>query len=136
LTGIHDCLIISRLEDYSALRNFIRDLIKKDARILILGCGNAEFSENMYDDGYERIDNIDISEVVIKQMKERNAARKSMTYNVMDARSLHLADNLYDLVVDKSTMDSLLCGEKAFYNVALMTKVRVAVLFNRKFSVC
>ena len=32
----------------------------------------------MYDDGYEHIWNIDISEVVIKQMSDRNANRTNM----------------------------------------------------------
>ncbi len=99
--------------------------MRKDARVLVLGCGNAEFSENMYDDGYEHIDNVDISETVVDQMRERNAGRKSMTFAVMDARDLRMPDNTYDLVVDKSTMDAMLCGEKAFYNVALMVKVPI-----------
>ena len=116
--------ISHRLEDYGSLKGFIKDIIGDKAKVLILGCGNAEFSENMYDDGYKTIDNVDISEVVISQMKARNETRKDMTYAVMDVRDLKFADNTYDLVVDKSTMDSLLCGEQAFYNAALMTKVR------------
>ena len=40
----------------------------KDIRILVLGCGNAEFSEDIYDDGYKNIVNVDISSVVIRQM--------------------------------------------------------------------
>jgi 2-polyprenyl-3-methyl-5-hydroxy-6-metoxy-1,4-benzoquinol methylase len=38
----------------------------KSARVLILGCGNAEFSEDMYQDGYINLYNIDISSVVIE----------------------------------------------------------------------
>ena len=38
----------------------------------------------MYDDGYELIHNVDISSVVIKQMRERNKDRVKMTYEVMD----------------------------------------------------
>lgn len=77
----------------------------------------------MYDDGYEHIDNIDISSVVIEQMKVRNSSRKSMTYKEMDARDLKFQNDFYDLVVDKSTIDSLLCGEQAYYSVSLMIKV-------------
>ena len=31
-------------------------------------------------------------------------------------------DNTFDLAIDKSTIDALLCGEKSFLNVAMMTK--------------
>lgn len=34
-------------------------------RILVLGCGNADFSEDLYDDGYTNVVNVDISSVVI-----------------------------------------------------------------------
>ena len=35
-------------------------------KILIIGCGNADFSADLYDDGYENIVNVDISDIVIK----------------------------------------------------------------------
>ncbi len=35
-----------------------------------------------------------------------------MTYN----------DNYFDFIVDKSTIDALLCGDNSFINVAIMTK--------------
>ena len=40
-----------------------------------------------------------------------------MTYEVMDARDIKYEDNTFDLVVDKSTIDALLCGDDAFINV-------------------
>eukprot|EP01022_Parablepharisma_sp_SALTPOND_P000354 TRINITY_DN1016_c0_g1_i2.p2 TRINITY_DN1016_c0_g1~~TRINITY_DN1016_c0_g1_i2.p2 ORF type:complete len:163 (-),score=3.42 TRINITY_DN1016_c0_g1_i2:206-694(-) len=92
----------------------------------------------MFDDGYERIDNIDISEVVINQMKARNSSRKSMTYTAMDAKDLHFTDNSYDLVFDKCMLDSILCGDKAFYQASLVTKVLTRHQFtvNRKYNEC
>jgi len=121
------------LEDYASLKTYINDMIPKTARILVIGCGNSEFSEKMFDDGYEHIDNIDQSEVVINQMKIRNANRKSMTYAVMDARDLHFPDNSYDLVFDKCLLDSVLCGKKAFYNAALVVKEVQRVLKTNAF---
>ncbi len=52
--------------------------IDKSARILHLGCGNSEFSERMYDDGYHENINIDICSNVISFMKERNINREKM----------------------------------------------------------
>eukprot|EP00826_Nyctotherus_ovalis_P030050 TRINITY_DN2385_c0_g1_i3.p1 TRINITY_DN2385_c0_g1~~TRINITY_DN2385_c0_g1_i3.p1 ORF type:complete len:138 (+),score=44.41 TRINITY_DN2385_c0_g1_i3:149-562(+) len=112
------------LESYKSLQFIIKELITPESRVLVLGCGNAAFSEDMYDDGYKYIDNCDISGTVIEQMRERSADRKEMTYEVMDVRDLKYGSEKYDLAVDKSTIDALLCGNDAYYNVALMTKAR------------
>ena len=68
------------LEDYETLKPIIEEfkLDKKSINILITGCGNAEYSEHMYDDGYPNIYNIDISEFVINSMKDRNKQRNFM----------------------------------------------------------
>ena len=112
------------LENYSALKDIIYSLNipKETGQILNLGCGNSEFAENMYCDGYKNIKNIDISHNVIKIMAERNKDKEGMTYEVMDVRDLKYEDNSFDLAVDKSTIDALLCGEDAFINVAKMIK--------------
>ena len=112
------------LENYSALKDIIYSLNipKETGQILNLGCGNSEFSENMYDDGYKNIKNIDISHNVINAMKIRNKDRTGMTYEEMDVRDLKYEDNTFDLAVDKSTIDALLCGDDAFINVAKMIK--------------
>ena len=112
------------LENYSALRDIISSLNipKETGQILNLGCGNSEFAEDMYIDGYKNIKNIDISHNVIKTMAERNKDKEGMIYEVMDVRDLKYEDNSFDLAVDKSTIDALLCGEDAFINVAKMIK--------------
>ena len=112
------------LENYQTLKEIIYSLnISKEAgKILNLGCGNSEFSENMYDDGFHNIKNIDISKNVIKLMSERNKDRTEMTYEVMDVRDIKYESNYFDLAIDKSTIDALLCGDEAFINVAKMIK--------------
>lgn len=60
------------LEDYRSLKPLLGDILTPDSKILVLGCGNAEFSEDLYDDGFHNVYNIDISSVVIEQMKDRN----------------------------------------------------------------
>jgi len=57
------------LEDYPNLKPIFDEYFKdskNDIKILNLGCGNSELSEEMYDDGYLNIVNIDISPVVIE----------------------------------------------------------------------
>ena len=43
-----------------------------------------------------------------------------MKWDVMDCRDLTYEDEHFDLIVDKSTIDALLCGENAYLSVALM----------------
>jgi hypothetical protein len=43
------------------------------------GCGNSRLSEEMYEDGYRAITNIDISRVVVDQMAERCHAMDGMS---------------------------------------------------------
>jgi ubiquinone/menaquinone biosynthesis C-methylase UbiE len=74
----------------------------------------------MYDDGYHDIVNIDISDVVIKQMKERNLTRPKMQWLTMDALQTKFEDETFDAIVDKSTLDAILCGDFSFYNAAKM----------------
>jgi len=90
---------LTRLEDYESLQPIISPLIKPDSKILVLGCGNAEFSENLYDDGFKNIFNIDISSVVIEQMKKRNESRKEMKYEIMDVMDIKYPDNFFDMAV-------------------------------------
>ena len=41
------------LESYENLKELLQQFMPtKQVKILILGCGNAEFSEDLYDDGY------------------------------------------------------------------------------------
>ena len=40
----------------------------------------------------------------------------------MDVRDLKYSDKFFDIAVDKSTIDALLCGDNSFLNVAIMTK--------------
>jgi ubiquinone/menaquinone biosynthesis C-methylase UbiE len=40
----------------------------------------------------------------------------------MDVRDLKYPDECFDLAIDKSTIDALLCGDHSFLNVAVMTK--------------
>ena len=48
----------------------------------MVGCGNSKLSQQMYDAGYKNIVNIDISPVVIQQMKSHSP---QMEWIVMDA---------------------------------------------------
>ena len=96
---------------------------RKNIKILVLGCGNAEFSEDLYDAGYENITNVDISPVCIQQMTVRNAIqRPNMSWKVGDVTNMEFKNSTFDLAIDKSTIDALLCGDDAYIMVGKMMK--------------
>ena len=46
----------------------------------------------------------------------------------MDARDMKFKSNCFEFVIDKSTLDSFLCGEHSFLNVCIYTKELQRVL--------
>ncbi|XP_026542706.1 methyltransferase-like protein 13 [Notechis scutatus] len=77
--------------------------------ILVVGCGNSELSEQLYDEGYHDIISVDINERVVKQMQERSTQlRPKMTYMVMDVLQMDFPDDHFQVVFDKGTLDALL----------------------------
>ncbi|MFS7905806.1 putative endothelin-converting enzyme 1 [Helianthus anomalus] len=99
---------------YHALRPFLRKYIPTSSRILMVGCGNAVMSEDMVKDGYEDIMNVDISCVAIEMMRRKYEHVPQLKYLQMDVRDMgFFLDDSFDSVIDKGTLDSLMCGTDA-----------------------
>ena len=97
---------------YSGIKDIVTQYISPTFQILNIGCGNSRMSEEMYDEGYEHITNIDISFTVIKSMSEEYKEKcPNMIYKQMDVRSLQFEQGTIDCVIDKGTFDSILCGD-------------------------
>jgi SAM-dependent methyltransferase len=84
-----------------------------------LGCGSSRLTEELYSAEYTSIANIDFSAVVIKQMQERHAEKRTLSWQVMDVtEKLEFPDGLFDSCVDKACLDSILCGESSTNSIA------------------
>ena len=94
--------------------------MKKEDSVLLAGCGNSRLSEDMYEDGYSSVANIDISRVVVDQMTDKYKEKPALTWQQMNVCSLEFPDESYDAVIAKATMDAVLCGEGSTANVAKM----------------
>ncbi|KAG2671689.1 hypothetical protein I3760_13G008400 [Carya illinoinensis] len=106
---------------YSALRPFVRKYVPTTSRLLMVGCGNAVMSEDMVKDGYEDIMNIDISSVAIDMMRKKYGNIPQLKYMQMDVRDMSFfPDESFDGVIDKGTLDSLMCGTDASISSAQM----------------
>ncbi|CAH0404585.1 unnamed protein product [Chilo suppressalis] len=94
--------------EYLELCSHLHKYIKLKDTILITGCGNSSLSADLYDVGYESITNIDVSEVVIRQMNSINAHRTNMKFICMDATNTAFGDDEFNVVLDKGTLDALM----------------------------
>ncbi|XP_056692200.1 uncharacterized protein [Spinacia oleracea] len=113
---------------YSALRPFVRKFVPTSSRILMVGCGNAVMSEDMVKDEYEEIMNIDISTVAIDMMRRKHAHIPQLKFSLscpvdmqMDVRDMSVfPDDSFGSVIDKGTLDSLMCGTGASISASQM----------------
>lgn len=99
---------------YSGIKDIITQYIQPSFQILVLGCGNSKLSEDMFEDGYQHINNVDISFTVIKQMQEYYKEKiPQLAFKQMDARSLQYQDGTFDAIIDKACFDAILCGDNS-----------------------
>ncbi|KAK2191373.1 hypothetical protein NP493_53g06012 [Ridgeia piscesae] len=103
---------------YSAFRCHILTTVKKDDRILMLGCGNSSLSEEMYADGFTKITNIDYSPAVIENMRERCCKLSHMDWQVMDITDLQFDNGTFEVVIEKGTLDAMLVSENDPWNIS------------------
>ena len=76
----------------------------------------------LYDEEYKNIYNIDISKTVIDNMSNKYIDKKQMKWQTMDVLDLKFSDNEFDAIIDKSTLDAILCTNQSFSNVLVMLK--------------
>jgi len=96
------------LAAYDDIKDIVREALDKvgpKAKILQLGCGNSQLAFDLYNEGFEDITNIDISEVVIKKMSSKHPHLKFIQ---MDATKIDFGSEMFDFVIEKSTLDALL----------------------------
>ena len=94
----------------------------KEDKILNLGCGNSRLSEELSEEGYEDITNIDFSPKVIAIMEEKCKPKfPKMSFLVMDALDMKdFQTGTFNTVIDKGTLDSVLCGNNSVQNAQKM----------------
>lgn len=95
---------------YDVYRQVVLEAVPKNARVMVAGCGNSYFMEDMVADGYKSIVGADISRVVLKQMKNRCADLPEISFfqgNMIDS---DLPEKSFDAIIDKALFDSILCS--------------------------
>mmetsp|Transcript_44350 Transcript_44350/g.84822 ORF Transcript_44350/g.84822 Transcript_44350/m.84822 type:complete len:328 (+) Transcript_44350:564-1547(+) len=106
---------------YSSLKTLINlHIPDKHARILMIGCGTSNLSEDMVLDGYTNIVNIDVSTVCINHLALKHKDIKALSYQVEDVCSMTFPDGYFDAAIDKGTLDTLMCEDCSWDSVLQM----------------
>lgn len=112
-----------------------RKLLAKedDFEVLVAGCGNSTLPARISAEGYVNLSCVDISTVLIGQLKARYSTLPEADFSVLDltdaaAVSEALPAQCFDLVLDKACMDAVLCGEDAFAKATSMVQSMHRVL--------
>ncbi|KAI5076477.1 hypothetical protein GOP47_0008542 [Adiantum capillus-veneris] len=121
LTSRFRPLIVPKQASYSELASLLKRYIPLGSRVLMSGCGNSEFSEDMVKDGFKEIINIDISSVVIEAMEKKYQHLPQLKYMAMDVLDMSYFEKCsFDCVIDKGTLDAIMCVAGGPYNIAMM----------------
>ena len=78
----------------------------------MIGCGNSNFSSDLYDDGYTNITSNDFSELVVNEMKSKRA---DMRWDVMDMTNMTYTAGSMDVILDKGALDALMSDETGIH---------------------
>lgn len=82
---------------------------------LIVGAGSSRLAEELFAASHRSVYNVDFSPVCIRGLVQRydRMGIGPITSSVQDVCSLDFDDESFDAVIDKATVDSLLCEEGA-----------------------
>ncbi|XP_057661192.1 eEF1A lysine and N-terminal methyltransferase homolog [Diorhabda carinulata] len=94
--------------EYNELSLHLHKYIRKPDSVLIVGCGNSSLGKDLFDLGYRNITNIDISDVVIRQLLSQIGNRENLKYLQMDALNMTFDNEQFSVILDKGTLDALM----------------------------
>lgn len=110
--------------DFKDIEALVKKYLKPSESFLVIGCGNSNFSADFYDQGYHQIRNLDFSSIVIEEMRNKNASRADMQWDLGDMTDMALYPNKsFDIVIDKGALDALMSVDSD------ETRAKAAALF-------
>jgi ubiquinone/menaquinone biosynthesis C-methylase UbiE len=102
----------------------------KSDKILNIGCGNSKLCEDLSEEGYEDITNIDFSTKVITIMEQTYKEKfPKMQFKVADVLDMKdFQSGTFNTILDKGTLDCILCGDNSVPLAAKMMSEMYRVL--------
>ncbi len=107
------------------LKNYINQLINKDLRILIPGCGNAHEAAYLFEQGFTNITLIDIAPTVVENIKQRFKHKPAIKVILGDFFE-HQGE--YDLILEQT----FFCALDPFLRPKYVQKMHNLLITNGK----
>uniref|UniRef100_A0A0N4ZVF6 Guanylate kinase-like domain-containing protein n=1 Tax=Parastrongyloides trichosuri TaxID=131310 RepID=A0A0N4ZVF6_PARTI len=86
--------------------------IKPNDKILHIGCGNSQLSQQLFDKGYKNITNLDFSSVIVNK---GNICNPHFNWICDDMRTLsNIESNSFDIVLEKAAIESLTTRDRIY----------------------
>ncbi len=104
--------------DFEDIRQFLTPEflgVDPGARLLVVGCGTSTLSERLHAT-FPNVVSVDIDERQVDHMRQAHAGKAGMSWvvaDLCDARGAFPIDGVFDVAVDKGTLDALLCTDQA-----------------------
>ncbi|XP_076837746.1 EEF1A lysine methyltransferase 4 isoform X1 [Brachyhypopomus gauderio] len=104
--------------DFSKFQHLLVQHVGTEESILMLGCGNSSLTWDMYQTGFSFITSVDFSSVCVETMAQRHPHHPGLSWLCMDVRRLAFPDGVFDVVVEKGTLDAMLVEETDPWNIS------------------
>ncbi|KAH0791707.1 Menaquinone biosynthesis methyltransferase [Histomonas meleagridis] len=113
--------------DWEQFKDSIAKFLRKGGAALDVGCGNSSLAADLQKDFFQKVYGIDISQNVIKQMKETYQGNNNLVWIVGNILKTNFPSNSFDAIFEKGTIDSLLCSKfntkKAKHAIAEISRI-------------
>jgi SAM-dependent methyltransferase len=98
-------------QPWENVKSFALPLLTERKCALNIGCGTSRMTSLLLEDGFEEVVGFDISSVVIEKSKKAYAKERRIKWICGDVLSMTaIESDKFDVVLDKGTLDSLICG--------------------------
>lgn len=100
-------------QKWTGIKDVVTQYVSLNDKVLHVGCGNSKLAEEMVEEGYTSILNIDKSSIVIEDMQELYKGRDGLSFECKDVMNMNFDSGSFDAVIEKGSLDSILCGDRS-----------------------
>ena len=107
----------------TGLKETLLARLPEGGRLLELGCGTSSLAVQLHATGKYAVLATDASSVAIDIQRQRHHSKlcPTLSFEVADARNTKLKTSNFAAIVDKGTLDALLCGDGFDYEAACLS---------------